>query len=273
MAKRVQMIAPFEALRGNVSGKQKLLYAENDNPAYEAPEGINYARNYKPRYVVSMNSKTGNVHFALKRKHATVINDQTRSAMGSLGATQDLFQHARKDLSVVGPLMAAYNASAEKANGESYYKWFAKTADKAFRNKYGSISFLEVQNGTTYSVKIDNPFIEGTIGAPVAMSPAIIQKFFTSLCGDTGFEIVVGGYPVIAFQDMTWAQIAENAQLNVSNVTTVTSSGHTYVKIGDSFVMKASAMAPEDWEYAEGSDRIEWMEGYFYKLTDISPLP
>lgn len=271
MAKRVQMIAPFEALRGNVSGKQKLLYAENDNPAYEAPEGVNYARNYKPRYVVSMNSKTGNVHFGLKRKHASVNNALTRSAMGSLGATQDLFRNARKDLSVVGPLMAAYNASAEKANGESYYKWFSKTADKAFRNKYGAISFLEIKDGTTYSVKIDNPFIEGTIGSPVSMTPAIVQKFFASLCGDTGFEITVGGFPVIAFQDMTWAQIAENDRLNVSNVTTVKSGSKTYVKIGDSFVMKSSALAPEDWEYAEGADRIEWMEGYNYKLTGIDP--
>lgn len=273
MAKRVLMIAPFEALRGNVSGRQKLVYAENDNPAYEAPDGVNYARNYKPRYVVSMNSKTGNVHFGLKRKHAAVNNELTRRAMGSLGATQDIYRHAMKDLSTVGSLLACYNASSAKANGESVYKYFAKVADNAFRRKYATISFFEMDGSTTHNCAIDNPFIQGTAGNPVGMTPQIVQKFFTSLCGDTGFEVVVSGYPVIAFQEMTWAQIAEDDLLNVSNVTTVTSGGDTYVKIGEQFIMKSSALAPEDWEYAKGSDRIEWMEGYYYKLTDVSPLP
>lgn len=272
MAKRVLMIAPFEALRGNVSGKQKLVYAENDNPAYEAPDGVNYARNYKPRYVVSMNAKTGNVHFGLKRKHASVNNELTRRTMGALGASQDLYRKAVKDLSVIGQLLACYNASSEKASGESLFKYFTKVADSAFRRKLATISFFEMDGNTTHSCAIDNPFIQGVAGHQVEMTPAIVQKFFTSLCGETGFEIVVGGYPVIAFQDMTWAQIAENDQLNVSNVTTVTSGGHTYVKIGDMFVMQSSALAPEDWEYAPASERIQWLEGYFYKLTDISPI-
>ena len=272
MAKRVLMIAPFEALRGNVSGKQRLLYAENDNPAFEAPDGVNYARNYKPRYVVSMNSKTGNVHFGLKRKHAIVNNALTRKTMGALGATQDLYRNAAKDLSIIGTMLNAYHASAEYANGESMYKWFAKTADKAFRQKYASIYFIETKDGHDYTLTIDNPFIEGTTGSVVEMSPAIVQKFFTSLCGDTGFEIVVGGYPVIAFLNMTWAQVAADQQLNVSRVSTVTSGGQTYVKIGDMFVQWASALSPEDREYVHGTDVISPSEANLYFLTDISPI-
>lgn len=273
MAKRVLMIAPFEALRGNVSGKQKLLYAENDNPAYEAPDGVNYARNYKPRYVVSMNAKTGNVHFGLKRKHASVNNALTRRTMGALGATQDLYRNAVKDLAVVGQLKACYNASSEKANGESLYKYFAKVADNAFRRKLATISFFEMDGNTTHSCAIDNPFIQGTAGNQVEMTPAIVQKFFTALCGDTGFEKVVGGYPIIAFLNMTWAQIAEDAQLNVSNVTTVTSGSQTFVKIGDMFVMWASALSPDDREYVHGGDVIGATEATLYFLTDVSPLP
>ena len=272
MAKRVLMIAPFEALRGNVSGKQKLLYAENDNPAYEAPDGVNYARNYKPRYVVSMNSKTGNVHFGLKRKHAIVNNALTRKTMGALGATQDLYRKAAKDLSIIGTMLNAYRASAEYANGESMYKWFAKTADKAFRQKYAAISFIETKDGHDYTLTIDNPFIEGTTGSVVEMSPAIIQKFFTSLCGDTGFEIVVGGYPIIGFLNMTWGDVAEDDQLNVSNVTTVTSGGQTYVKIGNMFVMYAHALTPDEREYVHATDAIGTTEASLYFLTDVSPI-
>lgn len=37
--KRIEFIAPVEAMRGNLSGKQDLLYVENDNKAYEGPVG------------------------------------------------------------------------------------------------------------------------------------------------------------------------------------------------------------------------------------------
>lgn len=273
MAKRVLMIAPFEALRGNVSGKQKLVYAENDNPAYEAPDGVNYARNYKPRYVVSMNAKTGNVHFGLKRKHASVNNELTRRTMGALGASQDLYRKAVKDLSVIGQLMACYNASSEKASGESLFKYFTKVADSAFRRKLATISFFEMDGNTTHSCAIDNPFIQGVAGHQVEMTPAIVQKFFKSLCGDTGFEIVVGGYPIIGFLNMTWGDVAENDQLNVSNVTTVTSGSQTFVKIGDMWVMYAHALTPDEREYVHGTDAIGTTEASLYFLTDISPLP
>ena len=47
--KRIEFIAPVESMRGNLSGNQSLEYALNNNPAYDAPDGVQYARNYQPR--------------------------------------------------------------------------------------------------------------------------------------------------------------------------------------------------------------------------------
>ena len=51
--KRIEFISPVEAMRGNLSRtKQTLLYAENDNPAWDAPvDKRSYARNYQPIFV------------------------------------------------------------------------------------------------------------------------------------------------------------------------------------------------------------------------------
>ena len=87
MAKRVFMIAPFEAMSGNLSGDQNLQYAENNNPAYEAPNGTQYARNYRTRYVGARRGRDGLVYFQVKQTTATVLTPSTRRTMAILGVT------------------------------------------------------------------------------------------------------------------------------------------------------------------------------------------
>lgn len=88
--KRIEFIAPVEALRGNMSGKQTLVYALNNNPAYDAPEGLQYARNYKPRYIGFRRAKDGAVYFGVKRKSATKVDAASKITMAALGTIQDL---------------------------------------------------------------------------------------------------------------------------------------------------------------------------------------
>lgn len=87
MAKRVFMIAPFEAMTGNLSGDQDLQYAENNNPAYEAPNGTQYARNYRTRYVGARRGRDGLVYFQVKQTTATVLTPTSRRTMAILGVT------------------------------------------------------------------------------------------------------------------------------------------------------------------------------------------
>ena len=88
--KGIEFIAPVEALRGNMSGKQTLVYAQNDNPAFDAPQGRQYARNYKPRYIGYRRAKDGKVYFGVKRRSATKVDAASKITMAALGTIQDL---------------------------------------------------------------------------------------------------------------------------------------------------------------------------------------
>ena len=84
--KRIEFVAPVESMRGNLSGNQVLQYAENNNPAYEAPNGTQYARNYATRYVGAKRSATNLKYFAVRTKNAATLNAVTRTNMALTGA-------------------------------------------------------------------------------------------------------------------------------------------------------------------------------------------
>lgn len=85
--KRIEFIAPVESMRGNLSGNQSLEYARNNNPAYEAPNGVQYARNYQPRFIGAKRGSDGLKYFAVRTKSATNLKPTTRRAMAIVGVT------------------------------------------------------------------------------------------------------------------------------------------------------------------------------------------
>ena len=84
--KRIEFIAPVESMRGKLSGEQELVYADNNNPAYEAPNGVQYARNYQPRFIGAKIARNGLKYFTVKTKSATKLDAQSRLTMGTLAA-------------------------------------------------------------------------------------------------------------------------------------------------------------------------------------------
>lgn len=85
--KRIEFIAPVESMRGNLSGGQSLDYADNNNPAYEAPNGVQYARNYQPRFIGAKRGADGLKYFTVRTKSATNLKASTRRAMAIVGVT------------------------------------------------------------------------------------------------------------------------------------------------------------------------------------------
>lgn len=100
--KRIDFLAPVESMRGNLSGNQVLLYAENNNPAYEAPNGKQYARNYSTRYIGAKRSATNLKYFAVRTKNAATLNAVTRKNMALTGAVA----------SIISRLMTTQSATA-----------------------------------------------------------------------------------------------------------------------------------------------------------------
>lgn len=128
MAKRVFMIAPFEAMTGNLSGEQDLQYAENNNPAYEAPNGTQYARNYRTRYVGARRGRDGLVYFQVKQTTAIVLTPSTRRTMAILGVTAAI-RSALQASGQLNNLKAEYEilkqAGTLPDGQNTFNKWFS----------------------------------------------------------------------------------------------------------------------------------------------------
>lgn len=88
--RRIKYIAPVESMQGNLSGNQKLEYALNDNPAFEAPDGRQYARNYRASYIANRRARDGRAYFSVKTKSAVNNTDAARVTQAALGAAANM---------------------------------------------------------------------------------------------------------------------------------------------------------------------------------------
>ena len=80
------MIAPFDVLTGNLSGRQDLVYGQNDSKAYEAENGKQAAKNYKPRFIGAKRAD-GTSYFSVRMKSTIVLTSTTRRTMAVVGVT------------------------------------------------------------------------------------------------------------------------------------------------------------------------------------------
>lgn len=125
--KRIEFIAPVESMRGNLSGRQSLEYAKNNNPAYEAPNGVQYARNYQPRFIGAKRAD-GLKYFSVRTKTATNLKASTRLQMAVLGVTAAI-KSALQTSGVLASLKADFEQLKEAGRlpegQNTFNKWFS----------------------------------------------------------------------------------------------------------------------------------------------------
>lgn len=159
MAKKVFMISPFEALTGNLSGNQNLQYAENNNPAYEAPNGTQYARNYHTRYVGARRGKDGLVYFQVKQSTATVLTAGTRRNMAIIGVTaairSALMSAHASDYATMQRAFDYLKAQGLLPVGQdTFNKWFSAQIKDMLVYKRATWSFTQA----SISFTVNNPY-------------------------------------------------------------------------------------------------------------------
>lgn len=236
--KRIEFIAPVEALRGNMSGSQTLVYAENDNPAYEAPDGRQYARNYKPRYIGFRRAKDGAVYFGVKRKSATKVDRAAKITMAALGTIQDLKNtFKRDDIKItVGGIQGTYwgyialsyqtginDGSIDPSIGLD--KWIDGLLIDMMRYRQDDITLYVVINplvGTRYSFTIPNPYAVAD-EITLAISQRNFIKFNPALTtyGDAPV-IYINSMPVVyeGNDSETWSEMRSGISESNPNYTT-----------------------------------------------------
>lgn len=261
--KRIEFISPVEAMRGNLSRtKQTLLYAENDNPAWDAPVNKrSYARNYQPIFVGAKVAKSGRKYFAIKTKTAITITAAAKVRMALLAVSSEIANILDKDLRVIASLQELYVANHPV--GWSYKRWMMNYIREGLSNKT-AIVFPGYEQ--LAAVFIKNPFINTTqpssaIDISEYLKDELLAKFWLQLANNP-ITFKVGDLIGIAHEGDTMANLVNDDIYNVLGLELEEISGVEYVKLGDLY-LKSGVM------YTQAEDNIP--NNREYTLTDEAP--
>lgn len=157
--KRIEFIAPVESMRGNLSGNQSLEYAENNNPAYEAPNGVQYARNYQPRFIGAKRGSDGLKYFTVRTKSATNLKASTRRSMAIVGVTaairSALMSAHAADYAKMQQAFDYLKAQGRLPEGQNTFKkWFDANVKEMLVYKKATWAF----NQASVSFTLNNPY-------------------------------------------------------------------------------------------------------------------
>lgn len=214
--KRIEFIAPVEAMRGNLSGAQKLQYPIDNQGAYEGPAGtVNYARNYSPRFIGAKIAKSGKKYFAVRTKTANHLTVKSKQAMALMGGTGAIVASILRDKTaeIYTNLYGAWVKAQELGGSTSTFRQFLS----------GSIRRMLIQKSASYHVQvgefgqdIDNPWNTTKPNPNVSISQAILVKFWGELAAKA-IVIDVEGLKLIAHSGDTFQNVIESGY-NVMNL-------------------------------------------------------
>lgn len=169
MAKQLVMIAPFEALRGNVSGAQKLKYPAHNNSAWDSPNGRQYARNYAARYVAMQRASDGKLYYAVRRRAAVLVTNGTKARWATFGGTAAVYASMLQDARLISPMNALY---AAQGRGKTMRQFFTPGIQNMLDNQSPTAAWAN-------TVKINNPWNDTQASGFVTpvISDETLQKF------------------------------------------------------------------------------------------------
>lgn len=175
------MLAPFDSVSGNISGAQKLLYAKNNNPSWDAPIGSNTARNYKTRYIGVYRAANGMNTFAVRTKSIANNSEKMRKYQALFGGAAACYNAASMDLMIITKLQAAYQSERQHKPGLTFRKWLTDYMYWMLDEKLPSIA-ISTPLG---SVTINNPWVTGGSGTTnLDISDEVLVKFWTYLANN-----------------------------------------------------------------------------------------
>lgn len=280
----IEFLAPVEAMRGNLSGKQELLYPTKDNSAWDAPSRQrSYARNYKPRYIGNKRSSTLKTYFSVKRKQAVYQSEDSKFNQALLGATQALYAAIRK--------------SPERMPGTNYLIWNYLQMIYREKRDYGELDatttfrmFVTDSIRTALELKttaigfqapsltnlvVYNPWNHTTTvsgAVTVSVSASILVKFWTQLHpygmyfyvrNEVGISETSTQTPGVSGMDFSDIIANTPAVPNVLALTEEVVGSMHYIKYGTYYLQKADGTYITDGLFQNIDEK--------FKLTAIAP--
>lgn len=273
--KRTTFIAPVESMRGNLSGKQDLRYANENNKAFDAPEGRQYARNYRASYIGARRAKDGLCYFAVKTKAATNVSAESLNRMACLGATGAMVGKIFSDhnsnifktlLRIYGGLQLQGLVSQET----SFRKWLFESIYAMFASKISSIRLNVIVGNVITAQVIENPFVSTqaqTEGAEISV--VLLTKFWMQLANNpVKYRITGTDLYLIGKEGETFSQlIASN-----HNTLNLATPGGEYVAVSGAlsgYLNVTKSEAKDEPFTIVPNDEIELTGGGKYFIGDL----
>lgn len=178
--KRIEFIAPVASMRGNLGSKQTLQYAENNNPAFDAPTGRQYAKNYEPRFIGAKRSKDGLNYFSVKTKTATLIDSASLLRMALLGAAAAWYNTALKSVELNTAMQLFWRSVKHSYPTYNFRKLMMEMFRKCLQAHEENVAFT-VSGSTTLAA---NPWYVGATGVAVPIPQDVLVKFWIQLGTD-----------------------------------------------------------------------------------------
>lgn len=254
--KRIEFIAPVEAMRGNLSGAQKLQYPTDNQGAYEAPVGsVNYARNYSPRFVGAKRAKDGHKYFSVRTKTANHLTAKAKKAMALLGGAGAMYAAIVRDKSsqLYTSLYAQFLKFQEMGDKRTFRAFMMDVLRRGLDEKAATI----VVAGPLSPISIDNPWNTTETNPNVQVSQAVLVKFWGELANDPIY-FDVDGMQGIANSGTDFGELtAISGGINVLGLT----ASSLYVKKGTQWLLDGD-------EYVTTDDSVAAKS---YTLTSVSP--
>ena len=219
MAKNIYMVDPFEVLTGNLGSKQDLRYREHDNKAYEAPDGVARAKNYRTRYV-GVRRADGSVYFMVKKKSTSNLNNKSRMAMAILGSIAAIksaikVSHATDwaNLNSIYNYRMAHGGD-NAGSGISFAKWLDYWLRQMLQYKEDSLALT----AGGMSVTINNPFAAFDNASALVINTAVFAKFVGTLSTDAVVQFSIDNKQLVAGEDATWAEMIGATNVNYQHM-------------------------------------------------------
>lgn len=253
--KRIEFIAPVEAMRGNLSGNQSLEYPNENNRAWDAPsEKREYARNYQPRFIGAKVSKTGKKYFSVRTKSAVFMSPAVRTQQAVLSMSSVIANILMADLAVVSALQALYMAYHK--DNWTFKRWLMDNIKGGLKDKK---TIVFPSQGQLAALYVKNPFINSTQPSSAhdisdQVPVELIAKFWGQLANNAIFFKVEGAGDGVAHTGDTFSALAASHY----NVLELTIDGNA-VKYGEMSLLAETLPV-------SGADTVA--DGFTYKLAE-----
>ena len=283
--KRIEFIAPVDAMRGNLSGSQDINYGANDGRAYDQEVGKQTAaNNYDPRFVGAKRGRDGLKYFQVRTKNTIGLTQKSKTAMALLGGASACFIAASRDLSILTKLQAAFVAATESDKNLTFRKWLQGILYEMLALGQDTVTI----SSSVGDVVIKNPWLARPAqeGTDLNISNDILVKFWSILASTGAYE----GFTV-KLDGVTWVgqinKVSGNPKGTWSTVITGTKWGYNAYEFYFDIMQQMNAYAQMTTDasqavtryymrkgspsgaYAKVSDLIDFGGDYF--LTEEAP--